>query len=163
VQNVCLFLSLYPVSQFLPLALFVPLRSSLSHCLVAVIAMAFSSSRHPSRCNCANVRYNPSHPHSPFVESSVCLSWSLSQLLRRNSSFFLISPSASQSYYVNVRVSLSLPFIHLLSLSRFTTYLNFNACVYKYTCSMCGGNAAVQDAPKINSTKAINCFWTLGT
>lgn len=124
---------------------------SLSHCLVAVIAMAFAS----CRCNCANVRYNPSLHHSPFVESSICLSWSLSQLLRRNSSFFLISPSVSQSYYVNVRVS--------LSLSRFTTYLNFNACVYKYTCSMCGGNAAVQDAPKINSTEAINCFWTPGT
>lgn len=80
----------------------------------------------------------------------------ISQLLCRSS-------AVSQLYYVNVRVSLSLSFAHLLSPSKFMTYLNFNACVYKYTCSMCSGNAAVQDAPKITSTEAMNCFWTPGT
>jgi hypothetical protein len=64
---------------------------------------------------------------------------------------------------LRTRSCVSVSFLHLLSPSAFTTYLNFNACVYKYTCSTCGGTATVQNAPKINSIEAINCFWTPGT
>lgn len=139
-----------------------PLSLSLSisqvlHWVSSATVVSFSVCRRSStaRLTLADFYHVPSSPHSStrlsFIELTFVVSLSF-------------SPHPSLLHYADVRLSPSLSLTHSLSQSRFMTCPKCNA--YVHTCKYIRrtySHAALQDAPKINPTQAINSFWTKGS